>query len=262
MIIDMHTHAFGENIARRTMEKLEGVVGRPPAYDGTVTGLKGSMGKAGVDHALMLVIATKPSQHGTINAWAAAENKGNITAFGSVHPDCEDVYKELERIKSLGLKGIKIHPDYQTTDSDSPRYQAIYEGAEALGLICLFHCGVDSVSPNYVHNSPRQMAKVLDDFPRLKVIGGHFGGLLMWDEVERHLLGRDIYLETSLTHRGLASEQLRRLMDGHPSDRVLFGSDGPWAAMDESIDFIHRLKLPEDREWRLFSDNARELLLL
>jgi predicted TIM-barrel fold metal-dependent hydrolase len=260
MIIDMHTHAFGENIARRTMEKLEQVVGNPPAYDGTITGLKGAMAKAGVDHALMLVIATKPSQHGTINAWAAAQNEGNITAFGSVHPDCEDVYTELLRIKALGLKGIKIHPDYQATDSDDPKYHPIYEGAQELGLICLFHCGIDSVSPHYVHNTPQQMAKILRDFPRLKVIGGHLGGLLMWDEVEEHLMGKNIYIETSLCHRGLAPERLRRILDGHDPERVLFGSDSPWAGMAESIDYIRSLKLPADREERLFSGNARALL--
>ena len=260
MIIDVHTHAFGEQIAERTMSKLRDIIGRPPEYDGTVPGLKKAMAEAGIDHAVVLVIATKPSQHNTINAWAASQDGGNITAFGSVHPACEDPYAELVRIKDLGLKGIKIHPDYQGTEIDDPSYRPIFEGAQALGLIIEFHCGWDSVSPDHIHNSPDRLRKVLDDFPRLKVIGGHLGGHRMWDAVEEYLVGRDICLETSMCPGRLDPVQLRRICDKHNPDRLLFGTDAPWKSMRESIDYVQSLALPGERAEKLFSGNARRLL--
>ena len=49
-----------------------------------------------------------------VNDFAAAiNNSKDIVAFGSVYPHSEDAFDELDRIKSLGLKGVKLHPDYQ-----------------------------------------------------------------------------------------------------------------------------------------------------
>lgn len=260
MIIDTHTHAFGDVIAAKTMDKLRQIIKREPEFDGTVSGLRGAMERNGVSRSIVLAIATKPSQHNTINAWAAENNNGNITAFGSVHPDCEDVFAELTRIKSLGLKGIKIHPDYQGMEIDDPRYYKIYEGAEQLGLIAEFHCGYDSKSPNHAHNSPDRMAKILTDFPRLTVVGGHLGGNKMWDEVEEHLGGKNIYLESSLCADSLDPKQMRRICDKHNPDLLMFGSDAPWRDVKAAINYIRELKLPGDREEKLFSGNAKRLL--
>mgnify|MGYP004452568245 CR=1 FL=1 len=49
MIIDFHTHIFPDAIAQRTIEKLEAAANIKAHSDGTLTGLKTSMQKAGVD---------------------------------------------------------------------------------------------------------------------------------------------------------------------------------------------------------------------
>ena len=110
MIIDFHTHAFADAIAPRAIASLSKASGGlTPSTDGTAAGLLRCMDECGVDHSVLLTIATKPKQQKTINDWAAQLNHGRISAFGSIHPDAPDALDELERIHALGLRGVKSH---------------------------------------------------------------------------------------------------------------------------------------------------------
>ena len=113
MKIDCHIHAFPDGIAERAMKKLSDIAGFPHYSLGTEEDTRRILSDSGVDVGVLLPIATKPSQQSSVNAWAALANHGNIVSFGTVHPDNIDYLEELDRIKSLGLKGVKIHPDYQ-----------------------------------------------------------------------------------------------------------------------------------------------------
>ena len=64
---DFHTHAFTDKLAERAMAGLADTSGIVPATDGTLSGLKRLMEKRGVDRAMLLPIATKPSQQTDIN---------------------------------------------------------------------------------------------------------------------------------------------------------------------------------------------------
>ena len=50
----------------------------------------------------------------------------------------------------------------------------------------------------------------------------------MWDEVETHLLGKNVFLETSFTSAFLPPERLARMIQAHGSQNVCFGTDWPW----------------------------------
>ena len=60
--------------------------------------------------------------------------------FGTTHADSEDLEKDINQILSLGLHGVKLHPDFQKFNADSPEAFKIYElmGEE---LPLLIHCG-------------------------------------------------------------------------------------------------------------------------
>ena len=59
MIIDFHTHAFPERIAKSTMEKLSFVSGGLiPQTDGTVAGLRELMARDGISKSVTLANAT------------------------------------------------------------------------------------------------------------------------------------------------------------------------------------------------------------
>lgn len=95
----------------------------------------------GVDKGVFLSIATKPSQQKSINDFCASIASDTVIPFGSVHPDAPDWESEMERIVALGLKGIKLHPDYQDFDMDEPRVLPIFQKARDLGLCVVVHAG-------------------------------------------------------------------------------------------------------------------------
>ena len=52
----------------------------------------------------------------SINEFISFEVKshpGLFTGFGTLHPDSEDIEGDLDYIIELGLKGVKVHPDFQ-----------------------------------------------------------------------------------------------------------------------------------------------------
>ena len=262
--IDFHVHAFAEKIAQRTLSGLSDTIKRTPATDGTFPDTKDKMRQWGADGFVLLSIATKPSQHEVCNNWAAAQKADNVFPFGSVHPDGEDVFAELERIKSLGLYGVKFHPDYQDFFADEERLFPIYRKCGELGLPVILHAGVDPVSPDYVHCTPEMAEKFLHAAPDTTFIMAHMGGFGMWDDVERILAGNygNLYLDTALAGTYMGEEQILRIIKKHGADRILLASDCPWDRTDITIQKIKRLGLSAEEQRLIFSENAKKLLNL
>lgn len=262
--IDFHVHAFADKIAHRTVESLAEVAWVKPATDGTLAQTEQTMQSWGVDGFVVLSIATKPSQHLVCNNWAASVKSDHVFPFGSVHPDGEDALAELERIKSLGLYGIKLHPDYQHFFVDEERLFPIYRKCGELGLPILFHAGLDPVSPDEIHCTPEMAAKILDKFPDTQMILAHLGGNALWDEVETTLAGQfdNLWMDTSLTGTFVEEEQLGRIIQKHGVDKILLASDCPWDTTDKTIAKIRRLGLSPDEEHAIFAGNAERILHL
>ncbi len=265
MIIDFHTHIFPDKIAARTIEALEAKAGLTASTDGTANGLLASMEVAGVDMSVVLPVVTKPGQFESVNTFAADVNeqyKGKIISFGGIHPDTEDYKGELNRIKELGLKGIKIHPDYQGVMIDDVRYMNIIEYADALDLIILTHAGVDIGLPDPVHCPPDKMRKVIDKIHPKKMVVAHYGGWSQWEEVYEYLAGQDLYLDTAFTLDHIREEMFYKILDKHGSDKVLFATDCPWGYQKKDVVSLEKLHLTQEVKEAIFSKNAQKLLNL
>ena len=89
MIIDFHTHCFPDELAPRAMSKLSQNSGMPYYHNGSLSGLKDSAKKAGIDMCVVLPIATRPQQTKTINrlTLSVMEENKDIICFGTVHPE-------------------------------------------------------------------------------------------------------------------------------------------------------------------------------
>ena len=263
MIIDFHTHAFADALAPRAIDSLSRASGGLQPYtDGTASGLLRSMDACGVDHSVLLTIATKPKQQTRINDWAKETCSDRITAFGSVHPDAPDIMDELERIKSLGLKGVKLHPEYQNFEVDDPRMFPVYKKIAALGLITVFHAGQDIGFMPPAKASPDKLVRALHYFDGAPVVAAHFGGYIMWDDVLDQLCGLPIYFDTSFCFGRIQHPLAQAIVDKHTPDRILFGTDLPWSDAITEKRLVDSLDLsPEDREKILFR-NAAALLQL
>lgn len=261
MYIDFHTHAFDDKIAAKAIANLSVTSGFVPYTNGTVSDLKRILKEDGVDRAVLLPIATKPTQQTVINNISAKLNCYEFICFGSVHPDAEDALDELERIKSLGLKGIKLHPDYQNFVVEDEKLFPIYKKCEELGLIVVFHAGFDPLSPDFIHCRPRESATVAKKFKNLKFVFAHLGGMNLFDDVYEYLAGiENVWLDTAFLHGRIDDELLTAIIKKHSAKRVLLASDLPWQRTRDAIEQIDRLELTVDEKEWIFHKSAQSLL--
>ncbi|MBN1140778.1 MAG: amidohydrolase [Deltaproteobacteria bacterium] len=227
MAIDIHTHAFHPKIADKVVRQLEEHYRIAPVGNGLLEDLLPRLDRAGIDRAVMHCAATKREQVIPANNWAlqVQETCPRLIPFGTFHPDFPEWERELERLAAAGIKGIKLHPDFQGFALDDPRLDPILE---AIGerFYLMIHIG-DRLPPELNPSSPQKLAAQLDRFPRLKVIAPHFGGFQHWSFVVEYLAGRDLYLDTSSSLNAIPSRLLFDIFAHHPRERILFGSDYP-----------------------------------
>ncbi|HEX2945122.1 MAG TPA: amidohydrolase family protein [Clostridia bacterium] len=260
MVIDFHVHCFADELAQRAVAALEEVGGIPARSDGTVSGIRSSMKKAGVDKSVVLNIATKPQQTTKINQWAASIQADDIIPFGTLHPDFADWKAEMARICSDGLKGIKFHPDYQQFYVDDPKMFPIYEKAAEEGLVVIFHAGLDIGLPAPYHCTPDRLHKVVREFRGTSFVAAHMGGYRYWDDVERFLVGEDLYFDTSFGLGSMSRQQFDRIALQHGYDKLLFATDSPWEDQTEEVESIRSIMLPAGIEKAVLGENAAKLL--
>ena len=85
-IIDFHTHAFPDALAEETVPKLCAFAKVEAALDGKVSSLTAEMDRLNIEAAVVLTIATKPSQFESILSWCTAVASARLYAFASIHP--------------------------------------------------------------------------------------------------------------------------------------------------------------------------------
>lgn len=266
MIIDFHTHAFPDKLAPRAVASLAERCGIAPLTDGTVDGLLARLEEWKTDRAVVANIATNAKQQDNVNAFALeiSEKHGEqLSPLGSVNPDSDHWEETLRLLRNAGIPGIKLHPDYMGHTFDEAVYTPILDTAASLGLFVLIHAGFDVYSPDKIHATPAMIRQVLARHPDLTLICAHYGGNYLWAEVEELLVGQNVWLDTSFSHKmGLSPEQAKRILEKHDSQRIVFGTDCPWADVPGTARFIESLGLDAERMDRIFYKNAKELLKL
>ena len=102
--------------------------------------------------------------------------------------------------------------------------------------------------------------KLLDDVKPEKLVLAHMGGNEMWDEVEKYLVGQNVYFDTGVILDRMPEEQFLRMVHMHGADRILFGTDSPWADQKKFVILFDRMPLTEEEKMAVFSENAKKLL--
>lgn len=266
MFIDFHTHIFPDKIADAVIAELSQRCGNKPFTNGTLKGLLLSMKNAEIDLSVVLPVVTSPKQFDTINRFAQGFNgTDRIISFGGIHPDCENIEEKLDYIKASGLKGIKIHPDYQKTFIDDPKFVRIISHCIKIGLYVVTHSGVDVGYPDSVHCTPDRILNLLSLLPcheEPRLILAHTGAYGMWDEVEEKLVGKNVYFDLAYCLDKISEEQIMRIISHHGSDKILFATDSPWSGQREFTDIFDSLPLNEQDRENIAYKNALKILSL
>jgi len=281
MIIDFHTHTFPEKIAAGTIQKLSLAAHIKAFSDGTTGRLSASMKEAGIDLSIVLPVATNPRQVISINDSSARINETTeetgLLSFGCMHPDFENWHEELGRIRSLGLKGIKLHPVYQQVEIDDIRFLRILERAGELGLIVVTHSGLDIGFPGQTQSSPEKLANAVRQVGPVTIVAAHLGGWKQWDIAADMLSGLpNVYVDTAFStgsiqplEKGdypddflpmLDADRFLKQIDRFGINRVLFGTDSPWTDQKQSLDWLRGLSMEEAQRVNILGKNAERLL--
>jgi predicted TIM-barrel fold metal-dependent hydrolase len=276
MIIDFHTHAFPDTIAKKAITILE-ANGKIKAHtNGTISDLMEKSTNAGIDYSIVLPVATSSEkQVKSINTFAIEVNNNyketHILSFGGLHPNYIDYEEQIIRLKESGIKGIKLHPQYQDTFIDDIKYVNIIDKAFEFGLIVILHAGIDIGIPTEGKVTPDRVLKLLSMLKQKgKLVLAHMGSWRMWEEVYDKLLGLDIYIDTAFSLDYaiqdnkkiplLTKEQVEAFIFKHGSDHILFGTDSPWAEQRPYIDFINGLNIRDSDKKSILGENALKML--
>ena len=197
---------------------------------------------------------------------------------------------ELKRaVAELNLRGIFLCSHINGKGLDAPEFEPFYAEVAARGIPLILHPTVPvwgeaikdhSLIPmlGFMVDTSIAMLRlilggVLERHPTLKVVHPHAGGVLPYlmgrveEQTEVKRRGRDhirkppmdYYRQVYLDLVSPSLPALRYAVDFMPPDRLLFGSDHPWVAIETLLDLVNALGLSTAEQARLLGGNACEL---
>ncbi len=269
MVIDFHTHVFPDKIAERTIGALVDKSNNVPHTDGTVGGMLLAMERSQADICVALPVLTKASQFESVTNFAVEVNDRfkdsdrKIISFGGMHPECDDIDGKMQRLKGLGIKGVKIHPDYQGTFIDDDGYIKILESAKKYDMIVVTHAGVDDGYKGQPVRCPvERVSNVIDKVGHDKFILAHYGGHKLWQQVLDTLAGKNVYFDTAFTLHEIDKGLFCSILEKHGADKVLFATDCPWRDIKDDLAILHSFIENQETLDKVLYKNAIKLLNL
>lgn len=253
---DAHAHIYPEKIAEKATASVGAFYDLEMHNVGLPSILAQKGGEAGIDRFVVCSVATKVEQVRSINRFIqfACQEYPQFVGLAAWHPDVEDIQGELDDIQSRGLRGVKLHPDFQEFQIDDPKLMPFYREAQRRGLPILFHTGDDRKD----FSSPRRLARLLDKLPELTCIAAHLGGYTEWEAARECLRGPNVYVDTSSSLAFMGKEEALESIAHFGTERVMFGTDFPmWQAGDELAAFFGLGLSREENQAILYDNFAR-----
>ena len=244
------------------MQKLHEQSGVPYPSEAAAADLRAALTCAGVDQSAPPHIPTKARKHPHVVALTTETEQEPFVSFGSVVPGSESALEYIWKISDEGLKGVKFHPALQRVDADLESAMPMYDLIRALNLVAVFHAGWDATYRDEERCSPRMLLHILKNFPGIKIVAAHMGGLHIQNEVMEQLAGRaDLYFDTAYTaDPWMDKATMEKMIRMHGADKILFGSDFPWHLPLHELEFIDSLGISSEEKELITGGNARRLL--
>lgn len=259
-IIDMHVHIYPTTLARRAMA----VAGREqddfeklPVKEN----LWKRMEEAGVALSVVQHVTSKPATQTDVNRFAREIERNNVISFGGLHPDCENVIEEIEKLEDMRMAGVKFHPPFQKVDISDERHIPMWKHINHLGFPVLIHCG-HARGVGEFDLFPSGVAKFIKYLSDVPVVLAHMGGRSGNPEEERILFQfpENVYVDTTMSAERQDPADFERLVSAMGPDRVVFGSDFPYGTQKAAIAFIKNSSFSEAEKAMMLGGNARKIL--
>lgn len=259
-IYDVHAHIYPDAIALKAADSIGDFYRLKIAHNGKVRVLLEENEKAGIHHSVVHSVAITWERAEKINHFIAdtvKEHSSRFTGFATAHPDDPQIISTLEEAKNIGLKGLKLHPDFQHFNIDDQSAYPMYEWAEANNFPLIVHTG----DTRYTTSRPEKMAKVLKDFPNMQVVCAHLGGWSQWEEAYKVLAScENAWIDTSSSLYALDPVTAKNIIKQYDLKRVLFGTDYPMWNPKEELERFFRLNLSSSETEDILANNTKRLL--
>ena len=257
MIIDVHTHLpTHEGAVPEGEIELDSAM-RPGRFVRLTNSVQDYLdAMTPVDAAFVFGIAPRPGEdsvqvlpmRGNVNdaaAALAAKAPDKIIGFMSVHPDAQDAIGEIERsAHDLGLRGMKLGPNYQGFDPVGANAFRVYGKAQEMGLPIVFHQGTSPFPDaplRYAH--PMVMDEIAAAFPDLRIVMAHMAHPWHVDCVNVIRKHPNVYADVSgaLIRPWQAYHAFMQACEWGMLPKLLFASDFPVTTPEETIRFLRGL---------------------
>jgi predicted TIM-barrel fold metal-dependent hydrolase len=233
-------------------------------------------------------------------ATAVSRHPGRFRGFAALSPkDIDSAVAELERcVKELGFVGWNTHSNFGDSYIDEKRYWPLLAKAEELGAPIYIHPDVPIISqmltygfgvagPSYGYGAETTLAMmrlivggVFDQFPRLKIILGHYGeGLpFMIDRVNRPYIQGHVrpipevapllkrtpadYLMDNMivsTSGNYSKEAFKCTRDALGFERMVLATDYPYESMTSCMEFLESQSMSVAEAAQLYAGTATAL---
>lgn len=259
-IIDIHTHIYPDKVARKATDSVRDfyqIYGGE--MDGTVDMLLERGGQAGISRYVILPVSNAPNRVRSINSFILEQTKAHdcFIGFGTVHAEMEQLSEEVDWIMSMGLKGIKMHPDSQRFPIDDPRLFPVYDAIRGK-IPVLLHMG----DQRYNFSHPVRLRRILDIFPDLEVIAAHFGGYSMFHTARELLWDTDCVFDISSAMMFMEAGEAEKYISCYGAERLAYGTDYPlWDPVTE-VKRFQELDLTDSQFEQIAHKTAERVLKL
>lgn len=260
MMIDFHTHIYPAALARRAMtvvEREKDDYDKLPVKENLLARMK----EEGIALSVIQPVVTKPATQTDVNRFAKEVMRPNLLSFGGLHPDCENALEELEKLKDLGMVGIKFHPPFQEVNLEDEKYTEIWKRINHLDFPVLIHCGSARFARPW-DLYPSGVKKFIRYLPDVPVILAHMGGRSM-DEKEGESLSslpENVFLDTAMSAERQDIQAFERIVESYGPERILYGSDFPYGTQKASIAYIKNSSLSDGEKEMILGGNACRIL--
>lgn len=251
--------------------------------DGTIDRLLRLLDACGIEQAVCFAPFPHQLRESGMepNPWLAGQLKSQprLVGFGTLDLTREDIENQVDQIKELGLKGIKMHPNAQEFDILCPAAMRAYDAAQEQGLFITFHSGVHQY--RIAHYNVLKFDEVAYNFPNLRFSLEHVGGWAFFHEalavITNNIPYPPIPGRRCRVYAGLTSiftpdfirmwymprERLLELIAQAGPEQLIFGLDFPYNLEENTrkgLQTIAELGLDERAQRLILGENLREVI--
>lgn len=122
-VIDCHDYIYQKDIAPRAVQNVGDFYDIKMNCQRTADELVEMSKSSPIKKFVVNAVALTPEPVRKLNGYISDECRKHpeFVGSGTLHPDMENIDEELEHIISLGLRGVKLHPDTQNFNMTATR---------------------------------------------------------------------------------------------------------------------------------------------